>query len=156
LVISAVPDSPNADEFMTMSRVRLAIGSESGRVAVLQEMEMRDAAIAQLMKGKALKVGWDLKASRAALDTAEFELSGPDFDTKLAAYCLDPGAAKDPQAEGAEAVVLARTSVSLQREQMITRMKDIQVFDLSHSFLQQFCDYYLRNFLIIRNSDASF
>uniref|UniRef100_UPI00286D4497 DNA polymerase n=1 Tax=Hymenobacter sp. TaxID=1898978 RepID=UPI00286D4497 len=72
----------------------------------------------------------DLKGARRALDVAGFELSGPDFDYKLAAYCLDPGSAKDPKEADAEAAVLARAASCSGREAVVAKMKEVKVLDL--------------------------
>ena len=130
LVVAGVPDGAGEGELLVTSRVRLAVGLEDGRTAVLDEGGAREKAVASALSGKALKVGWDLKATRAALDAAGLELAGPDYDAKLAAYCLDPAAAKDPKAVDAEAAVLARAGAALSRETQLARMKEVGVLDL--------------------------
>jgi DNA polymerase-1 len=130
LVIAAVPDEASEGELLVASRVRLSVGLENGKTAVLDESAVREKAVASAMAGKALKVGWDLKATRAALDSAGLELTGPDYDAKLAAYCLNPGDAKDPKAPDAEAAVLARAGAALNREAQLKKMKEIGVLDL--------------------------
>jgi DNA polymerase-1 len=130
LIVAAVPDAAGEGELLTTSRVRVALGLEDGRVAVLDEGGAREKAAVAALASKALKVGWDLKTTRAALDAAGFTLAGPDFDAKLAAYCLDPGAAKDPKAADASEGALARASASLGRTAMIAKMKETKVYDL--------------------------
>jgi len=130
LVVAALPDAAGEGELLTTSRVRVAVGLEDGRVAVLDEAGAREKAAAAALTGKALKVGWDLKGSRTALAAAGLELAGPDFDAKLAAYCLDPGAAKDPKAADASEAALARAGASLGREELVARMKETKVYDL--------------------------
>jgi DNA polymerase-1 len=130
VVVAAVPDAAGEGELLVTSRVRVGLGLETGKTAVVEEGGARDKAAAVALGGKALKVGWDLKGTRAALDAAGLELAGPDFDAKLAAYCLDPAAAKDPKDADAEAAVLARASLSLNREAMIAKMKEVKVWDL--------------------------
>jgi DNA polymerase I len=130
LVVAAVPDAAGEGELLVTSRVRVGVGLEDGRTAVVEEGAARDKAVAAALGGKALKVGWDLKATRAALDAAGLELAGPDYDAKLAAYCLDPAAAKDPKAADAEAGVLARAGAALSRAAQLARMKEIGVLEL--------------------------
>ncbi|MBI3289600.1 MAG: DNA polymerase I [Elusimicrobia bacterium] len=126
----AVRDAAGDGELLSVSRVRLGLGLEDGRVAVLDEHAAGDKAVRALLAGKALKSGWDLKASRVALDVAGFDLAGPDFDFKLAAYCLDPGAAKDPKTDDVEASILARAALCSGREAMLARMKEVKVLEL--------------------------
>jgi DNA polymerase I len=130
LVVAAVPDAAGEGELLVTSRVRVGVGLEDGRTAVVEEGAAHDKAVAAALGGKALKVGWDLKATRAALDAAGLELAGPDYDAKLAAYCLDPAAAKDPKAADAEAGVLARAGAALSRAAQLARMKEIGVLEL--------------------------
>lgn len=130
VVVAAVPDSAGEGELLSVSRVRLALGLEDGRTAVLDESAAREKAVAAVLGGQALKVGWDLKAIRKMLDVAGLELSGPDFDCKLAAYCLDPGAAKDPKEAGAEDSALARAAAAGGRESLIAGMRQARVLGL--------------------------
>ncbi|MBI3565992.1 MAG: DNA polymerase I [Elusimicrobia bacterium] len=130
VVVAAVADSAGEGELLTTSRVRVGVGLEDGRVAVLDEAGAREKAAVAALSSKALKVGWDLKAARAALDAAGLTLAGPDFDAKLAAYCLDPGAAKDPKAADAAEAALARASAALGREALVAKMKETKVLDL--------------------------
>ncbi len=126
----AVPDSIGEGELLSVSRVRVGLGLPDGRVAVLDEHQLKEKAALAALAGHALKSGWDLKGARRALDAAGLELSAPDFDYKLAAYCLDPGAAKDPKAEDAEAAVLARAALCVGREATRARMRQAKVLDL--------------------------
>ncbi len=130
VLVAAVPDAAGEGELLTASRVRVALGAESGRVALLDETEARQKAPAAALGGPALKVGWDLKASRAALERVGLELAGPDFDAKLAAYCLDPASAKDPKADGPQEAALARAAAALGRESLRARMKAAGVLEL--------------------------
>jgi DNA polymerase-1 len=130
VVVCAVPDAAGEGELLTTSRVRVALGLEDGRVAVLDEAAARDKAAAAALTGKALKIGWDLKATRAALDRAGLELAGPDFDARLAAFCLDPASARDPKDSDAEAAALARAASCLGRESQIARMRELKVLAL--------------------------
>jgi DNA polymerase-1 len=126
----AVPDAVGEGELLSVSRVRVGVGLPDGRVAVLDEHAAKDKAAAAVLAGKALKLGWDLKGARRALDAAGLDLAAPDFDYKLAAYCLDPGAAKDPKDADAEAAVLARAALCTGREAVVEKMKQVKVFDL--------------------------
>ncbi|MEK7384616.1 MAG: 5'-3' exonuclease H3TH domain-containing protein, partial [Elusimicrobiota bacterium] len=130
VLVAAVPDAAGEGELLTVSRVRLALGLEDGRTAVFDESAAREKPVAAVLGGTALKVGWDLKATRAALDRAGLELAGPDFDCKLAAYCLDPGAAKDPKELDAEAATLARVAAARGREALVAKMRRTKVLDL--------------------------
>ncbi len=130
VVVCAVPDAAGEGELLTTSRVRVALGLEDGRIAVLDESGARDKAVAAALAGKALKVGWDLKAARAALDRAGLELAGPDFDARLAAFCLDPASARDPKDADAEAAALARAASCLNRESQLARMRELKVLAL--------------------------
>ncbi len=130
VVVCAVPDSAAEGELLTTSRVRVALGLEDGRVAVLDEPAARAKPVLAALHGGALKVGWDLKATRAAMDRAEMTLAGPDFDAKLAVYCLDPAAAKDPKARDAVESVTARSAASLGHEALIQKMKEVKVYAL--------------------------
>jgi DNA polymerase-1 len=129
-VVSAVPDAAGEGELLTTSRVRLAVGLEDGRIAVLDEAAAADKAVRAALTGPALKSGWDLKKSRVALDAVGLELAGPDFDARVAAYCIDPASAKDPKATDAGENALARAAASLGREGMIAKMKETKVWDL--------------------------
>jgi len=126
----AVPDSAGEGELLSVSRVRVGLGLENGKVAVLDEHQLKDKAALASLAGTALKVGWDLKGARRALDVAALELSGPDFDYKLAAYCIDPGSAKDPKGSEPEALLVARASQCSGRAALIEKMKEIKVYDL--------------------------
>jgi|CXWL01.1.fsa_nt_gi DNA polymerase-1 len=130
VIVVAVPDAAGEGELLSVSRVRLGVGLEDGRLAVLDEHEAKDKAVRAILSGKAVKSGWDLKASRAALDAAGFELAGPDFDFKVAAYCLDPGGAKDPKAADAESSLLARAALCAGREAARARMTEAKVLEL--------------------------
>jgi len=130
IIALAVPDAVGEGELLSVSRVRVGLGLENGKVAVLDEHAAKDKAVRSALEGKALKSGWDLKGARRALDMADLTLNGPDFDYKLAAYCLDPGAAKDPKDADAEAAVLARAAMCSGREAVVEKMKQVKVFDL--------------------------
>ncbi len=126
----AVPDSAGEGELLSVSRVRVGLGLEDGRICVLDEHQLKEKAALASLAGTALKCGWDLKGARRALDVAAFELSGPDFDYKLAAYCIDPSSARDPKETDPDAAVLARAAQCSGRDAVITKMKDVKVFDL--------------------------
>jgi DNA polymerase-1 len=87
--------------------VLAAVGLPDGRTAVLEESALRQEAarLSQLLSGPALKAGYDLKETRAALEVAGVSAAGGFFDTMLAAYCINPAesgrraAGKDPRAE---------------------------------------------------------
>jgi DNA polymerase-1 len=130
ILVSAVPDAAGEGELLTTSRVRVALGLEDGRIAVLDESASGEKAVRAVMAGPALKCGWDLKAARAALDAVGLELAGPDFDARLAAYCLDPASAKDPKAADAGEIAFARAAAALGREALIEKMKATKVFEL--------------------------
>ncbi len=126
----AVPDSAGEGELLSVSRVRVGIGLEDGRITVLDEHQLKEKAALASLAGHALKSGWDLKGARRALDVVGRELNGPDFDYKLAAYCLDPASAKDPKTVDAEAAVLARAAACSGRAAVTAKMKEIKVLDL--------------------------
>ncbi len=130
LLVGAIPDSAGEGELLSVSKVRALVGLETGKVAVLEEQALADKTVRAALAGKALKVGWDLKSARRTLRSAGVELAGPDFDAKLAAYCLDPNAAKDPKAADPEQELLARASMSGGRKSMTTRMRGVKVLDL--------------------------
>ena len=130
IVVSAVADAAGEGELLTTSRVRVALGLEDGRIAVLDEAAAGDKAVRAVLTGAALKCGWDLKSARAALDAVGLELAGPDFDARLAAYCLDPASAKDPKAADAGEHAFARAAASLGRETLVAKMKETKVWDL--------------------------
>ncbi|MFI5361013.1 MAG: DNA polymerase I [Elusimicrobiota bacterium] len=130
LLVAAVPDAAGEGELLTTSRVRVALGLEDGRVAVLDEAAVNEKPVRAALAGPALKCGWDLKAARAALDAVGLELAGPDFDARLAAYCLDPASAKDPKEADAGEAAFARAAAALGREGLIARMKETKVFEL--------------------------
>ena len=126
----AVPDSAGEGELLSVSRVRVGLGLPNGKVAVLDEQNLKDKGALASLAGTAIKLGWDLKGARRALDVVGQELAGPDFDYKLAAYCLDPGAAKDPKESDAEAAVLARAALCSDRATLVAKMKEVKVLDL--------------------------
>jgi DNA polymerase-1 len=130
IIVAAVPDAAGEGELLTTSRVRVALGLEDGRIAVLDEAASGEKTVRVALTGSALKCGWDLKGTRAALDAVGLELAGPDFDARLAAYCLDPASVKDPKAADAGEAALARAAAALGREGMIAKMKETKVFDL--------------------------
>ena len=130
LIVAAVPDERKDGELLAGSRVRVALGLEDGRVAVLDEETATKKDVAALLGGKALKLGWDLKGARRALAEAGLELAGPDFDFRLAAYCLDPGSAKEPKCDGPEEAVLARAGLCLGRSEVEKRLKETKVDSL--------------------------
>jgi DNA polymerase-1 len=126
VLIGAVPDAPAEGELLVTSRVRVLAGLEDGRCAVLEEPDAKAAPLGS----KALKVGWDLKSARRALDKAGLTLEGPDYDAKLAAFCLDPNAARDPKADGPEEQLLARAQACGGRVQALKKMKQVGVLEL--------------------------
>ncbi len=130
LLVGALPDSAGEGELLSVSKVRTLVGLVSGKVAVLEEQGLADKGLRAVLAGKALKIGWDLKAARRVLASAGVELAGPDFDAKLAAYCLDPNSAKDPKGADPEQELLARASLSGARESLRARMKDADVLGL--------------------------
>ncbi len=130
LIVAAVPDAVGEGELLSVSRVRVGLGLETGKAAVLDEHALKDKAALAALAGVALKVGWDLKGARRALDAVNVVLNGPDFDYKLAAYCLDPGNAKDPKDADAEAAVLARAAQCSGRDAIVAKMKEAKVYDL--------------------------
>ncbi len=130
LLVGAVADSAGEGELLSVSHVRALVGLESGKVAVLEEQAAADKAVRAALSGKALKCGWDLKSTRLILSKYGIELAGPDFDAKLAAYCLDPNSAKDPKADDPEQDLLARASQAGARESLLAKMKEVKVLDL--------------------------
>ncbi|MBI5241790.1 MAG: DNA polymerase I [Elusimicrobia bacterium] len=84
-----------------------AVGLPDGRTAVLDEalLKKESGHLTRLLSGPALKVGYDIKETRAALETVGVLASGRFFDTMLAAYCINPAesgrraAGKDLQAD---------------------------------------------------------
>ncbi|UPT73388.1 MAG: DNA polymerase I [Elusimicrobiota bacterium] len=130
VLVGAIPDSAGEGELLSVSRVRALVGLETGKVAVVEEQGLSDKGLRAALGGKALKVGWDLKSARRVLKSAGVDLAGPDFDAKLAAYCLDPGAAKDPKGADPEQELLARASMSGGRKSMTTRMRGVKVLEL--------------------------
>jgi DNA polymerase-1 len=130
VTVAAVRDEAGEGELLSTSRVRVALGLTDGRTAVLDEDGARAKAVAAVLTGGALKCGWDLKAARAALDRAGLELAGPDYDARLAAYCLDPASAKDPKTAGPEEDALARAGLALGREDAVKALKEAGVWKL--------------------------
>lgn len=126
LLVGALPDAPGDGELLAVSKLRLLAGLEDGRCAVVDENDAKSVPLT----GKALKVGWDLKAARRALDKVGLTLEGPDYDAKLAAFCLDPNAARDPKADGPEAQLLARAQACGGRKQALKKMKETGVLEL--------------------------
>ena len=138
--VVAVPDAVGEGELLSVSRVRLGLGLEDGRVAVMDEHSAKAASARAVVSGRAMKASWDVKASRAALDAAGIELAGPYFDHKLAAYCLDPAGAKDPKSADAELSLLARAALCVGREQARGRMKEAGVLDLFDNVEMPLCE----------------
>lgn len=130
LLVGAVPDSAGEGELLSVSRVRALVGLPSGKVAVLEEQGLADKSVKAALAGKALKLGWDLKSARRLLKCHGVELAGPDFDAKLAAYCLDPNSAKDPKGADPEQELIARASLSGARASLVERMKKTEVLGL--------------------------
>ncbi|MBI2385854.1 MAG: DNA polymerase I [Elusimicrobia bacterium] len=126
----AIPDSAGEGELLSVSRVRAGLGLENGKVAVLDEHQLKEKAALASLAGNALKVGWDLKGTRRALDVVGVDLNGPDFDYKLAAYCIDPTSARDPKNGDPEAAVLARAAQCSGRDAVVAKMKETKVYDL--------------------------
>ena len=88
LLVVAVPDSAGEGELLSVSRVRVGLGLEDGRMAVLDEHRLKENG-ARFARGTCAQVRLGPQGRARALDVAGFELAGPDFDYKLAAYCLD-------------------------------------------------------------------
>jgi len=143
----------NAKPDLAEGAVLAAVGLPDGRTAILDEATLRreTAFLTKLLSGPALKVGYDLKQTRAALERAGLDAAGSFFDTMLAAYCLNPAdsgrrtAAKDPRAallEGAASAldheVLAEgmqnagvlklfTDVEMPLSEILREMEDVGV-----------------------------
>ncbi|MCX5795665.1 MAG: DNA polymerase I [Elusimicrobia bacterium] len=105
--------------------VLAAVGLPDGRTAVLDEALLRREAahLTKLLSGPALKVGYDLKETRAALETAGIGASGRSFDTMLAAYCINP-AESGRRASGKDlrAELLSGAAAALDHEVMAEGM----------------------------------
>ncbi|MDD5658140.1 MAG: DNA polymerase, partial [Elusimicrobia bacterium] len=104
---------------LAQGRVLGAFGLPDGRTAVLDEGALRAelAFLRGMLGGPALKVGYDLKATRAALETLELRPAGRFFDTMLAAYCLDPaGSGRRPAGKDLRASLLEAAAAGLNHE----------------------------------------
>src|SRR5262249_14615153 len=88
------------------------------------------AELSALLRGKAVKCGWNLKETMAALDELGLALEGPIFDTMLAGYCLDPIRPKPESQEGPRERLLERAGRALRREELTARMKEAGVWKL--------------------------
>ncbi len=114
--------------------IPLALGTESGEVAVLEAHEAKKsrAELAKILSSKSLKVGYDIKETEGALDRLGLELGAHRFDTMIAAYCLNPLRARpDAAAKGDwRGPLLARAARALGREELLKKMKDAGVLKL--------------------------
>lgn len=122
-----------ARDLVESSRAFLALGLEDGRAALLDEAQVKSvkAEISGILRGKSLKAGYDLKETLAALELLGLELSGPLFDTMLAAYCLSPVRPKEDGGEGGwRELLLRRVAKALGRERLREGMKEAGVLKL--------------------------
>jgi len=123
--------------------VLAAVGLPDGRTAVLDETALRQEAahLSRLLSGAALKVGYDLKETRAALETAGVSASGRFFDTMLAAYCINPAesgrrtAGKDLRAE-----LLSGAAAALDHEVLAEGMDSAGVRKLFDEIEMPLCE----------------
>lgn len=128
--VLTVAGLPNKDQnLVETAKAFLALGLPDGRTAVCRDEELKNKAVADLVRGSALKVGYDLKETAASLKLLGLELAGPYFDTMLAAYVLNPGAPKADGSSGKEwrAALLRRAACGLGHEGMKNRMKETGV-----------------------------
>ena len=116
------------------SRLHVAVGLPDGRLAVLDESAAKDARadLAKLFSGKALKAGYNLKETLAALELLGFAAPAPIFDTMLAQYCLNPARPKaETFANGDwKTPLLSRAGKALGADELRRRMKEAGVLGL--------------------------
>ena len=123
--------------------VLAAVGLPDGRTAVLDEAVLRQEAahLSKLLSGEALKVGYDIKETRAALETAGVNASGRFFDTMLASYCINPAesgrriAGKDLRAE-----LLSGAAAALDYEVLAEGMDNVGVRKLFDEIEMPICE----------------
>jgi DNA polymerase-1 len=123
--------------------VLAAVGLPDGRTAVLGEAELRQeaATLGRLLTGRALKVGYDLKETRAALKSLGVDAAGRFFDTMLAAYCINPAesgrraAGKDLRAD-----LLAGAAGALDHEVLAEGLDDAGTRDLFDGMEMPLCE----------------
>ena len=90
VTVTAIPSE--GGDLLDRSLAYVCFGLPDQRAALVDAAALKAhrAALAAILSGPALKVGYHLKETRKALDLLDLPLSGPVFDTMLAAYCLDP------------------------------------------------------------------
>ncbi len=90
VTVTAIPSE--GGDLLDRSLAYVCFGLPDQRAALVDATALKAhrAALAAILSGPALKVGYHLKETRKALDLLDLPLSGPVFDTMLAAYCLDP------------------------------------------------------------------
>jgi DNA polymerase-1 len=131
VTLTALP-SEGAD-LLDRSPAHLSVGLPDGRTAYLDETALgrQKTFIAELLAGRALKVGYNLKETRRALKSLGLPLEGSVFDTMLAAYCLDPNnTGAGPQGKDWKERLGQRHSRSLGHEELRARLRETGVLKL--------------------------
>jgi len=112
--------------------VLAALGLPDGRTAVLDEEALRKEAahVTKLLSGPALKVGYDLKETRAALDRLGIRADGKFFDTMLASYCMNPADSGRRAAKDMRAALLEGAASALDHEVLAEGLTNAGVLKL--------------------------
>ncbi len=117
---------------LVVGAVLAALGLPDGRAAILGEADLlrEAAALTNLLSGPALKVGYDLKETRAALEIAGVRCGGRFFDTMLARYCINPEDSGRGEAKDLRAALLEGAGQALQHEVLQEGMENAGVLKL--------------------------
>jgi len=139
--VSVAAGKPVQPDLLHGSSVMVALALPDGRAAVYADadLERNRAALAKLLAApKPAKCGHDVKAVLRLLRESGLDLSAPESDTMLAAYCLDPsrgrygledvlmdmGAGKLPAEEPAAGLARRAAAVWPVRERLEAEIKD--------------------------------
>ena len=139
----AVTARLNAKPDLTEGAVLAVLGLPDGRAALLNEPFLRQEAglLTQLLSSPALKVGYDLKETRAALQTVGVRASGRFFDTMLAAYCLNPAdSGRSTVAKDIRLSVLQAAVKALEHQVLIEGMQSAGVLKLFEDIEMPLCE----------------
>jgi DNA polymerase I len=133
LVVAALPNL-EAD-LAEPSRGFVALGLPDGRFALVTQRELlEDEAALKLLSGPALKSVYDYYETQAALGAMDLRLAEPYFDTKLAAFLVNPGGPREKGYAGPakdwKPVLLARAARALGHKELVARMKERGVLKL--------------------------
>ena len=111
----------------------LALGAAGKGVCLLDaaQIRARHKTVADLLGGRAVKCGHDIKETLSAIEDLDLDLAEPWFDARLAAYCLNLPREKPAAGEDAAAALVRKTGRALaESADLERRMKEAGVLEL--------------------------